>query len=209
MKERGAIATNFMNFRIHEFLRILKVLRTFKINIRYREKNYRPGGNLWRESINTILQQRTVVTFFNHDFVNCIVTLIFGIKNLRNKIQYKPKCGRIRWDAWIFRHMLWLVCSGLYGRCCHLKAIFAEICWRWNIKFCSNEQVPSCEKIRVDRIYPSACMDDAMWFVCKRFFGSTLEMKYSISCRSKQHCNDSRANVGLLAYVCQKMSVPK
>ena len=32
-----------------------------------------------------------VVTFFNHNFVNCKTTLILEIKNLRNKIWYKPK----------------------------------------------------------------------------------------------------------------------
>jgi len=33
-----------------------------------------------------------VVTFFNHDFVNCKATLILSLKNLqKNKIQYKPK----------------------------------------------------------------------------------------------------------------------
>jgi len=32
-----------------------------------------------------------VVTFYNHKFVNCKATLILEIKNLRNKIQYKPK----------------------------------------------------------------------------------------------------------------------
>ena len=32
-----------------------------------------------------------VVTFFNHNFANCKATLILEIKNLRNKIQYKPK----------------------------------------------------------------------------------------------------------------------
>jgi len=32
-----------------------------------------------------------VVTFYNHNFVNCKATLILKIKNLRNKIQYKPK----------------------------------------------------------------------------------------------------------------------
>jgi len=32
-----------------------------------------------------------VVTFFNHNFVNCKAILISEIKNLRNKIQYKPK----------------------------------------------------------------------------------------------------------------------
>jgi len=32
-----------------------------------------------------------VVTFFNHNFANCKATLILEIKNLRNKLQYKPK----------------------------------------------------------------------------------------------------------------------
>ena len=32
-----------------------------------------------------------VVTFLIHNFVNCKATLISEIKNLRNKIQYKPK----------------------------------------------------------------------------------------------------------------------
>jgi len=32
-----------------------------------------------------------VVTFFNHNCVNCKVILILETKNLRNKIQYKPK----------------------------------------------------------------------------------------------------------------------
>ena len=32
-----------------------------------------------------------VETFFCHNFVNCKATLILGIKNLRNNIQYKPK----------------------------------------------------------------------------------------------------------------------
>jgi len=32
-----------------------------------------------------------VVTFFNDNFVDCKATLILEIKNLRNKIQYKPK----------------------------------------------------------------------------------------------------------------------
>jgi len=32
-----------------------------------------------------------VVTFFNHNFVNCNATLILAIKNLQNKRQYKPK----------------------------------------------------------------------------------------------------------------------
>jgi len=32
-----------------------------------------------------------VVTFFNHNFVNCKATLILEIKNLQNKIQYKPR----------------------------------------------------------------------------------------------------------------------
>ena len=32
-----------------------------------------------------------VVTFFNNNFANCKATLILEIKNLRNKIQYKPK----------------------------------------------------------------------------------------------------------------------
>jgi len=31
------------------------------------------------------------VTFFNDNFVYCKATLILEIKNLRNKIQYKPK----------------------------------------------------------------------------------------------------------------------
>ena len=32
-----------------------------------------------------------VVTFFNHNFVNCKATLILEIKNLRNEMQYKPE----------------------------------------------------------------------------------------------------------------------
>jgi len=32
-----------------------------------------------------------VVTVFNHNFVNCKATLILEIKNLRNRVQYKPK----------------------------------------------------------------------------------------------------------------------
>jgi len=38
-----------------------------------------------------VLLLLVVVTFFNHHFVNCKATLILEIKNLRNKIQYKPK----------------------------------------------------------------------------------------------------------------------
>jgi len=32
-----------------------------------------------------------VVTFFNHNLVNCKATLIWETKNIQNKIQYKPK----------------------------------------------------------------------------------------------------------------------
>ena len=32
-----------------------------------------------------------VVAFFDHNFVHCKAALILEIKNLRNKIQYKPK----------------------------------------------------------------------------------------------------------------------
>jgi len=31
------------------------------------------------------------VAFFDHNFVHCKAALILEIKNLRNKIQYKPK----------------------------------------------------------------------------------------------------------------------
>ena len=40
-----------------------------------------------------------LVTFFNHNFVNCKVTLILEIKNLRNKIKYKPKWCKLRYIA--------------------------------------------------------------------------------------------------------------
>jgi len=41
--------------------------------------------------IETVVVVVVVVTFFNHNFANCKATLILEIKNLRNKIQYKPK----------------------------------------------------------------------------------------------------------------------
>ena len=46
----------------------------------------KPAEYLLRQSIRLV-----VVTFFNHNFVNCKATLILGIKNLPNKILYKPK----------------------------------------------------------------------------------------------------------------------
>jgi len=43
------------------------------------------------KSVTLIVVVVVVVTFFNHNFVNCKAILILEIKNLRNKIQYKPK----------------------------------------------------------------------------------------------------------------------
>ena len=42
-----------------------------------------------RKSVTSIVV--VVITFFNHNFVNCKATLILEIKNLRNKIQYMSK----------------------------------------------------------------------------------------------------------------------
>ena len=38
----------------------------------------------------TVVLAVVVVTFFDHNIVNCKATLILERENLRNKIQYKP-----------------------------------------------------------------------------------------------------------------------
>jgi len=101
-----------------------------------------------------------------------------------------PTCERIRWVASIFGrtpYMVWLVWTTLW-----FVGDFSEMCWRWNITPCSNEnffqtarrRVVTNSMRRVDfptrPIHAAVSVEDVV--VCMQFFGNILAIKYDTRC---------------------------